>query len=502
MSSKDNSLRKKVGWLSPEKPHQDTGSTEIDVSATPQEGSGPAGIERRVSTNRPFSGPATNRTSERADVDQDVARLKALLDEEFERQAGDAVSDTPAGQETGKDAEPSARKGTARQWTGRIVKTLIGLAVIAIVGIMPAQRLLQPSSVEAVVNAPLVTIRAPIDGVVGGPANPLTVGQSVNTERTLLTISNPRVDTSRLTVMIDRLDRLRAEENSNQTRLAALEELRDVLRERVSVFAENRIAIIEARIETTEARLNSAVASVTKMVGRSQAADSSDLVALSGDPDAVIAAEYVRELRSELSALTVERDALAKGIFVGDSYNDRPQSAQRLDEVETQIVTLGAELEIARTQALWAQVAVSAERKRLAMQRETELRAPVAGEVWEVLAAPGENVIAGEPLLNIIDCSSPLVTAVVSEAVYNSLVRGTPAAFQFREGGDPVKGRVVLLSGMAAAPASYAITPAALTREAYRVTVALDDPQQGAAQGANRCAIGRTGRVVFGRDAV
>jgi hypothetical protein len=90
------------------------------------------------------------------------------------------------------------------------------------------------------------------------------------------------------------------------------------------------------------------------------------------------------------------------------------------------------------------------------------------------------------------------VTAVVSESVYNSLTKGAPAAFRFREGGTPLKGKVILLSGMATASSDLAIMPEALTRESYRVTVSLDNPY--ASQGV--CAIGRTGRVVFGRDAV
>ena len=490
MSSKDSSLRHDGEWRSTAGAVQDSSQEQTESTSRASGHPESERVERRVSKNRPFSKPVEERKHGDSDQARDVAQLKALLDEQFESPTNDR-REMPTPKE-------GANRDAARRWTGRIVKTAIGLAVIAVVGVMPAQRLLQVSSVEAIVNAPLVTIRAPIDGVVGDAARRLEAGQRISSNGSLLTVTNSRVDTSRLTATTDRLDRLRAEEGANQIRLVSLEKLRVQLRQQVSDFAKSRIALVDARIAQTEARLTAAVASVEKMVGHSQLADSSDRVALSGDPDAVIAAEYVRELRSELAGYRIERDALAKGVFVGDSYNDRPQSAQRLDEVETRIAETEAELDIAKKQILWAQVAVSDERKRLAMQEETVLHAPVAGEIWEVLAAPGEHVTAGEPLVNIVDCSSPIVTAVVSEAVYNRLLPGTPAAFRFREGGEPVKGRVVLLSGMATAPASYAITPAALTRESYRVTVALN----ATSDGSGGCAIGRTGRVLFGRDAI
>ena len=54
-----------------------------------------------------------------------------------------------------------------------------------------------------------------------------------------------------------------------------------------------------------------------------------------------------------------------------------------------------------------------------------------------------------------------------------------------------------MVTPLATASSEFAITPAALTLEAYRVTVSLDNPY--AIKGI--CAVGRTGRVVFGRDA-
>jgi hypothetical protein len=92
----------------------------------------------------------------------------------------------------------------------------------------------------------------------------------------------------------------------------------------------------------------------------------------------------------------------------------------------------------------------------------------------------------------MVDCAQTVVTAAVSEAVYNQLVPGMEAMFTFREGGDPLPGRVAQLTGIASASANLAITPSDLRAESYRVVV--DVP---GLAGGDGCALGRTGKVVF-----
>jgi multidrug resistance efflux pump len=116
--------------------------------------------------------------------------------------------------------------------------------------------------------------------------------------------------------------------------------------------------------------------------------------------------------------------------------------------------------------------------------------------VWEVLTAPGEQVNRGQDLLRMLDCSTAVVTATVSESVYNRLQVGAPARFRFRDGGKEHEGFIVHLTGVAEAPANLAIAPRSLIKEAYRVTVAIP-----ALTGSPTCQLGRTGRVVFGEAA-
>src|SRR4029077_16622807 len=60
---------------------------------------------------------------------------------------------------------PSPKRGSAvSQYGWRAAKSVIGLLIVVVAGVGPLQRLLELSSTEAVVNARLVSLRAPIDG--------------------------------------------------------------------------------------------------------------------------------------------------------------------------------------------------------------------------------------------------------------------------------------------------------------------------------------------------
>ena len=114
------------------------------------------------------------------------------------------------------------------------------------------------------------------------------------------------------------------------------------------------------------------------------------------------------------------------------------------------------------------------------------------GSVWEVLTAPGETVVRGQELVRLLDCSGVVVTATVGETAYNRLRIGDPATFRLRGESRDHQGRIIGLTGVAAAPANLAIQPSALAKEPYRVTVALP----GLAT-PGQCDVGRTGRVTF-----
>ena len=85
-----------------------------------------------------------------------------------------------------------------------------------------------------------------------------------------------------------------------------------------------------------------------------------------------------------------------------------------------------------------------------------------------------------------------VVTATVSEAVYNKLFIGQQAHFRLRGESMEYPGTVVGLTGLAAAGSNFAIEQSVLTREPYHVTIAVPDLAE-----RKECNVGRTGQVTF-----
>jgi len=113
-----------------------------------------------------------------------------------------------------------------------------------------------------------------------------------------------------------------------------------------------------------------------------------------------------------------------------------------------------------------------------------------------MMTSPGEDVRAGQALMKLLDCSGAVVTANVTEAVYNRLRLGEQANFEPNDGSPAIQGSIVNLTGASGAPANLAINPDVLNKEPYRVTVSMP----GADATGKDCAVGRTGRVVFNKD--
>jgi hypothetical protein len=132
------------------------------------------------------------------------------------------------------------------------------------------------------------------------------------------------------------------------------------------------------------------------------------------------------------------------------------------------------------------------EKARYAVLAAADMVAPVKGRVWEVLTALEEQVDRSQVLLRVLDCGAAVVTAVVSEDVYNRLQVGSPARFQPRDGREDLPGRIIRLTGPSASPANLAIQPSAPMWDSYHVTVAVPKLAEG-----HGCMVGRPGRVYF-----
>jgi multidrug resistance efflux pump len=395
---------------------------------------------------------------------------------------------------------PRLRQHIDGAFVRRSIKSVAALAVAVGVGWGPMQRLMQTTSVEAVVNARLITLRAPIDGEILATPSSLTIGAALAPGPLLMKISNRRADRTRLDDLRREIGRLEDERSMLETKLASTRTLHAEFVAQTEQFQQGRVQQLEARAseirsEQAAARLRRAeTAAILQRATALEAKGASTRALLDkAQRDDEIAAQGIAAAEERLKGVETELAAAKSGFFLGDSYNDRPRSSQRADELQQQMSELSAELRFRDVRLAHLKQELEEERARYANLAEATITAPSNGSVWEVLTAPGEDVRRGQELVRVLDCSSSLVTATVAESVYNRLRIGQPARFRFREGGRELEGHVVHLTGVAAAPANFAIAPSALIKEAYRVTVAIPELTQ-----SPTCSFGRTGRVTFG----
>jgi multidrug resistance efflux pump len=381
----------------------------------------------------------------------------------------------------------------------KLLKTTVALAIALLVGWGPVQRLMQTTSVEAIVNARLVTLRAPIDGEIAAAPNSLSLGATVSPTVPLMKIVNRRADRARLDDLRRSIGQLEDERAVIDAKLDSARALHAGFVAQTRQFQDGRVRQLEARAAEIKSELAAArakreeTAAVLQRTAALESRGAQTRAALDrAQRENEIAVQTIAAGEQRLKALEVELQAARTGFFLGDSYNDKPRSAQRADELQQQIAELDAELRQREIRLTRLNAELAEETSRYNDLAEASIATPTNGSVWEVLTAPGEEVRRGQELARLLDCSSAVVTATVAESVYNRLRVGQPARFRFREGGAELEGRVVHLTGMAAAPANFAITPSALIRESYRVTVAVP-----ALSASPTCNLGRTGRVVF-----
>ncbi|MGY3695887.1 multidrug resistance efflux pump [Bradyrhizobium sp. USDA 3240] len=398
---------------------------------------------------------------------------------------------------------PEAPAGSGR-WVRRLLKVGIGLALVAIFGWLPLKAVLQTSSVEAVVNARIVTLRSPIDGTVSAKPQISTQLSVVHEGDTILHVVNARGDRVRLDDLRRQMSRMENERPSLAAKLAAAETSQQDLARQAAHFRDGRILQLEARIAEIQTAIEAAAARREEATAAVERASS---LIKSGSVSTVEMARLTREqaiahqteigAQRRLDAAKVELTAARNGTYLGDSYNDRPSSVQREEEMRQRVSDLRADLVHSDAEIDWLTHEIASEQLHYINRAEADIKGPVAGRIWEMMTSPGEDVRAGQPLLKLLDCNGAVVTANVTEGVYNRLRLGEQASFEPNDGSASIKGEIVNLTGASGAPANLAINPDALNKEPYRVTVSMPELDTT----GKECAVGRTGRVVFNTDA-
>jgi multidrug resistance efflux pump len=377
----------------------------------------------------------------------------------------------------------------------RIAKFGIGAALLGVGALTTYQQVVVRVSREAVINARVASVRAPMDGIVKTATT--TPGREVQAGAPFGNIEDPMADDARVFQLQQDAQATERERNALSRRVIDLQQARSEAEAQAEAYRVGRVRQDELRVDEARAGLSAALAresDANAAEGRGAALHAHGYMADAAYERAQHAREVARQdtiaARRRLDALTVELEAARKGTYLGDNYNDVPSSFQRARELTVRIEETQATLDqLARKEdTLTAQLA--AEQKRLAARSTAPLAAPIDGNLWTVQAASGEYVRKGQELFTVLDCSTVVVTAAVSERDYNELRLGDPVRFRVAGSGREYSGSVSKL-GLTSTGRSFAIAP---EERHHQVAVRLADLQY---SDSDRCAVGRTGEVLF-----
>ncbi len=365
-------------------------------------------------------------------------------------------------------------------------------------------------SVDAVVNAAIIDIKAPDGGTVAAVAQ--HTGDAIVAGQPLFVLKNERVSQLPAQELQGKLHQQRALLQQAQDRLAGQTGLMATLVEDEQKQGQLEVSAAQRAIAQSTSELAGAQARyrlAQKNYTRSKSLQAQGAISQANVDTAAIELEQrqseVASLEAHISNLQVSQEAAEQGLSLAktrSNYDPRirrqelqlqMQEQQRLTETLAQAVQ---DAEAAQVQG----------QKDVQMKQQTVIKAPTGGMLWQLSVEPGRVVQAGEFMGKIVDCERRWVDAVVEEAAVRSIAIGDTATVDLygRQGAVALQGKVSQIrSGLGRLTPGQDITGSVdlnLPRYA-QIRVDLDTAAQDQASKdptqKNFCYVGYTGKVTL-----
>jgi multidrug resistance efflux pump len=391
----------------------------------------------------------------------------------------------------------------------RWFRVIFGAGLVVTAGYLFWQRQSKVVSRVGYINAELITIHAPITGIltlervdVGGVLPEGLVIGSITNDR------NPQIEID-VENLRSRLRLAKSQLQSVNQRLSTRQRLVDFLTEKASSQASLDMEFFRANLDRTRSELRQAQASLN--LARKEAQRFTRLA-----QEGVVSQQRADQAIAELK--TAEALVLSRQAEVDRSISalNATQQGLQLDSARTfsfpQIRLLDLEREIADLTQEKRQIEVSIlvleqelhkAQVQLNLQRSAKLKSPIKAVVWSVNVRTGRLGVpigAGTPILQLLDCQEVWATALVAEQENRKLHLGQPAEVRLLDGTNRVfTGRVRSIRGGVGrvnAGTDVAVPPSELVRNELEVQIALDDRGE-ELSGGRFCSVGQSVEVVF-----
>jgi multidrug resistance efflux pump len=398
---------------------------------------------------------------------------------------------------------PQSRR---KPWA-RLVRLTLGLAFLILIAWVIAPACWYITSTQAVVNAPVVALHAPVDGRVTPEA--IIIGQAVQAGEPLLRIDNDLIDRGPL-------EKLRTEEAALSERitalrkhLASLGQLKAKLTSSTSAYQVASLQRIEHELAAARQEAASAEAlaklqhyevDLNARLGIKMASEQETVRARQ---NALAATAKVTETKEIVAKLETELAAAHKGVFVstGDGRADVPYSTQRIHEVLLKEIDLEStiqELVVRRSQVASQ---LRTEEQYVKRRMRQIVRAPVDGIVWRRYAHDGTWVSSQKPLLlQLIKPKELFIDALVSEKYAGYIEPGASVRIKFIGSDAETSGVVQHVLGRSMAWDDKLLAADVPVADKGQIHVIVTFAEIPSMAGLKDCHVGHPVEVVFGNQ--
>jgi len=365
-------------------------------------------------------------------------------------------------------------------------------------------RILMSASIKGVVNAPILLIQSPIDGVV--VSDQLAAGETVDPGAKLFVIKNDRLDTGNIDRVRSELEQAEAQIAGLHTQIDGYKQLRQSLEERLRAHLASNDSYLTLKSQEAaallrkaeDARDQAARDNVRQQKLAGKGVDSAQSFESAQTRHQQSASE-VFALQAALNRTKAELEASRQGVLL-DGYSGAPYAQQRLDEVSLRLAEAAAshEREEKRKEALQRQL--TNEQETVRKLSDATILAPSLCLVQSVRVAKGSDVVKGTILCELVDCSKSYVEATVPERGFDNVHIGAPAQVYLYGNTNPIPGIILSVRGAGANnssnPTQFAARVVKTTPDSMIVNVGISAADLIKVFGsANQ--VGRTARVTL-----
>jgi len=400
-----------------------------------------------------------------------------------------------------------ARKLTRwiRMPRGQVFRVTLGLVLLAIVIAIYAPHLAYNISTDAVINARVIPLVSPIEGVV--TKAPPADGTAVRAGAVLAEIENRAVDRGRLRSLRAQAGSLRERVAARHQLNADLEEMRATLETVHAEYQAGSVARLEILLEQARAGADGSAAAAreaerdhARMADMAGSGAVSDNELDRAESRAAQARADAARARLDIERLTTELASVKRGIYVAEERNDVPYTQQRIDEIHIRRAEVAAQ--VREHTALLAEIeeSIAVEETRVNERASVVLVAPRDGIVWRPRVIQGSRVVANSEVVRLIDCDDLFVSVRLHQRHFEDIRLGDTVSVRLVGNSDSQPALVRDLRGMGASEQDdrFAAPTPPIRSDEFLVTLQLD-ARRDWGRSSDYCGVGRSAEVRFDR---